>query len=50
MRHGRSRSTPRLANNRLRWVRDYAQSKANGKISLSVARDALEMQGIDTLG
>ncbi|MCG2684547.1 MAG: Holliday junction branch migration DNA helicase RuvB, partial [Planctomycetales bacterium] len=39
---GRSRSTPRLANNRLRWVRDYAQSKANGKISLSVARDALE--------
>ncbi|MCG2682066.1 MAG: Holliday junction branch migration DNA helicase RuvB, partial [Planctomycetales bacterium] len=47
---GRSRSTPRLANNRLRWVRDYAQSKANGKISLSVARDALEMQGIDTLG
>ena len=46
----RSRSTPRLANNRLRWVRDYAQSKADGKISLSVARDALEMQGIDTLG
>jgi Holliday junction DNA helicase RuvB len=47
---GRSRSTPRLANNRLRWVRDYAQSKADGKISLSVARDALEMQGIDPLG
>ena len=32
------------------WVRDYAQSKADGKISLSVARDALEMQGIDPLG
>ncbi len=47
---GRSRGTPRLANNRLRWVRDYAQSKADGKISLSVARDALEMQGIDPLG
>jgi Holliday junction DNA helicase RuvB len=46
----RSRSTPRLANNRLRWVRDYAQSKADGCISLSVARDALAMQGIDTLG
>jgi Holliday junction DNA helicase RuvB len=47
---GRSRSTPRLANNRLRWVRDFAQSKADGRITLSVARDALEMQGIDPLG
>jgi holliday junction DNA helicase RuvB len=47
---GRSRGTPRLANNRLRWVRDYAQSKADGKISLRIARDALEMQGIDPLG
>jgi holliday junction DNA helicase RuvB len=46
----RSRSTPRLANNRLRWVRDYAQSKAGGKITLAVARDALKMQGIDPLG
>ena len=44
---GRSRGTPRLANNRLRWVRDYAQSKADGRISLAVARDALAMQGID---
>lgn len=47
---GRSRGTPRLANNRLRWVRDYALSKADGKISLSVARDALAMQGIDAKG
>ncbi|HEY4760448.1 MAG TPA: Holliday junction branch migration DNA helicase RuvB [Thermoguttaceae bacterium] len=46
----RSRSTPRVANNRLRWVRDYAQSKADGRITLSVAQDALEMQGIDPLG
>jgi Holliday junction DNA helicase RuvB len=46
----RSRGTPRVANNRLRWVRDYAQSKADGRITLAVARDALEMQGIDTLG
>jgi holliday junction DNA helicase RuvB len=46
----RSRGTPRLANNRLRWVRDYAQSKAGGKITLAVARDALQMQGIDPLG
>ena len=47
---GRSRSTPRLANNRLRWVRDYATSRADGQITLSVARDALAMQGIDRLG
>jgi Holliday junction DNA helicase RuvB len=47
---GRSRGTPRLANNRLRWVRDYAQSKADGRISLAIARDALAMQGIDVLG
>jgi holliday junction DNA helicase RuvB len=47
---GRSRGTPRLANNRLRWVRDYAQSKADGRISLQVARDALQMQGIDIRG
>ncbi len=47
---GRSRSTPRLANNRLRWVRDYAMSKADGRITLKIARAALEMQGIDTMG
>jgi len=46
----RSRSTPRLANNRLRWVRDYALSRADGRITLAVARDALKMQGIDALG
>ncbi|HYW79262.1 MAG TPA: Holliday junction branch migration DNA helicase RuvB, partial [Thermoguttaceae bacterium] len=47
---GRSRGTPRIANNRLRWVRDYAQSKADGRITLSVARDAMKMQGIDPMG
>jgi holliday junction DNA helicase RuvB len=46
----RSRGTPRLANNRLRWVRDYATSRADGRITLSVSRDALAMQGIDTKG
>jgi Holliday junction DNA helicase RuvB len=46
----RSRGTPRLANNRLRWVRDYATSKADGKITLALAQAALEMQGIDRLG
>ncbi|MFG0288916.1 MAG: Holliday junction branch migration DNA helicase RuvB [Rhodopirellula sp. JB044] len=46
----RSRSTPRLANNRLLWVRDYAQSKANGKVSEKVTCAALDMIGIDSLG
>ncbi len=46
----RSRGTPRLANNRLRWVRDFADAKANGVITLEVAAAALEMQGIDKLG
>ena len=47
---GRSRGTPRLANNRLRWVRDYVTSKADGRITLALARAALAMQRIDTLG
>lgn len=46
----RSRSTPRVANNRLRWVRDFAQSRADGIISLAVAEDALAMAEIDPLG
>ena len=46
----RSRGTPRLANNRLRWVRDYATAKANGRITLKTARAALDMQGIDPRG
>ena len=46
----RARGTPRLANNRLRWVRDYATSKADGAIDVNVARAALDMQGIDQLG
>ncbi len=46
----RSRSTPRIANNQLRWVRDYADSRADGQITLQVARDALKMAGIDDLG
>ena len=46
----RSRSTPRVANNRLRWVRDFAQSRAEGKIDIQVAQDALKMAEIDTLG
>jgi Holliday junction DNA helicase RuvB len=46
----RSRGTPRLANNRLRWVRDYALSRADGRVSLAIAHDALQMLGIDRLG
>lgn len=46
----RSRGTPRLANNRLRWVRDYATSKADGRVTRNIADAALQMQGIDPLG
>lgn len=46
----RSRSTPRVANNRLRWVRDFAQSRADGRITLPVANAALAMAQIDGLG
>jgi Holliday junction DNA helicase RuvB len=47
---GRSRSTPRVANNVLRWVRDYADSKADGHVTLNVSRAALKMARIDELG
>ena len=46
----RSRGTPRLANNRLRWIRDYSTSRAEGRLDVEVARAALDMQGIDTIG
>jgi len=46
----RSRGTPRVANNHLRWVRDYAQSKHDGRITLEVAQAALKMAGVDIAG
>lgn len=46
----RSRGTPRVANNRLRWIRDYVTSKADGHISPELAEDAMKMQQIDHLG
>jgi Holliday junction DNA helicase RuvB len=46
----RSRDTPRIANNRLRWVRDYADSVAGGEVTRAVAEAALAMAAIDTLG
>ena len=46
----RSRGTPRIANNLLRWVRDYAQIHANNAISAPVAAHALELLDIDAHG
>jgi len=46
----RARGTPRIANRLLRRVRDYAQVRAHGAISLDVAREALEFEGVDPLG
>lgn len=46
----RSRGTPRIANNLLRWVRDYAQVKGDGKITADIANKALAMIEIDEDG
>ncbi len=46
----RSRGTPRIANNLLRWVRDYAQVRAGNRITHEVAVQALGMLDIDTNG
>jgi Holliday junction DNA helicase RuvB len=46
----RSRGTPRVANRLLRRVRDYAQVKADGKVSKAVADAALKMLDVDALG
>ncbi|MBI4227624.1 MAG: Holliday junction branch migration DNA helicase RuvB [Candidatus Omnitrophica bacterium] len=46
----RSRGTPRIANRLLRRVRDYAAVKADGRITLPLAQQALAAQGIDPLG
>src|SRR6202166_598939 len=46
----RSRGTPRVANRLLRRVRDYAEVRAKGHVTLGVARDALAMLGVDEHG
>jgi holliday junction DNA helicase RuvB len=46
----RSRGTPRIANARLWWVRNFAASEADGRITLSVARAALDMAEVDREG
>ena len=47
---GRSRGTPRIANNLLRRVRDYAQVRADNHISKEVASAALALLEIDPYG
>src|SRR5512140_627456 len=46
----RSRGTPRVANRLLRRVRDFAQVRADGAITVSVARDALALLEVDAHG
>jgi Holliday junction DNA helicase RuvB len=46
----RSRGTPRIANRLLRRVRDYAEVKADGKISQGIADAALSMLDVDAVG
>jgi holliday junction DNA helicase RuvB len=46
----RSRGTPRIANRLLRRVRDYAEVKGNGTITLAMAHQALAMLDVDPVG
>ncbi len=46
----RARGTPRVANRLLRRVRDYAQVRADGKIDVEVAQQALELLDVDEYG
>ena len=46
----RSRGTPRIANRLLRRVRDYAQVRADGRISAEVARTAMTLLAVDEHG
>lgn len=46
----RSRGTPRIANRLLKRVRDFAQVRGNGLITLDIAKQALEMLEVDKLG
>jgi Holliday junction DNA helicase RuvB len=47
---GRSRGTPRIANRLLRRVRDYAEVRADGKVTVGIARAALAVYDVDELG
>jgi Holliday junction DNA helicase RuvB len=46
----RSRGTPRIANNLLRWTRDFAQVRAGNRVTQEVADAALTMRDIDREG
>ena len=46
----RSRGTPRIANRLLRRVRDYAEVKFDGQITVEVARQALDLLDVDDNG
>ena len=46
----RARGTPRIANRLLRRVRDYAEVKADGKITQAIAEQALDMLNVDIHG
>lgn len=46
----RSRGTPRIANNLLRRVRDYAQVKADGRVTRDIVDKTLQMLDIDAHG
>ncbi|MFU8854367.1 Holliday junction branch migration DNA helicase RuvB [Micromonospora sp. SL1-18] len=47
---GRSRGTPRIANRLLRRVRDFAEVRADGVVTLESARAALTVYDVDALG
>ena len=46
----RARGTPRIVNRLIKRVRDYAQVKAEGRITQTVAQEALAWLGVDTAG
>jgi holliday junction DNA helicase RuvB len=47
---GRCRGTPRIANRLLRRARDFAEVRADGRITRQVAEEALQMLGVDKHG
>ena len=47
---GRCRGTPRIANRLLRRARDFAEVRADGRITREVAEEALHMLGVDKHG
>ena len=46
----RSRGTPRVANARLWWTRNFATSEANGEVTLPLVQQALAMSEVDSEG